>query len=43
VAITNLYPEARSVWAWLRAGWHVTLAYVAGFAALLVALGWQPH
>jgi Na+/H+ antiporter NhaD/arsenite permease-like protein len=43
VAITNLYPEARSVWAWLRAGWHVTLAYVAGFVALLVVLGWQPH
>jgi Na+/H+ antiporter NhaD/arsenite permease-like protein len=43
VAITNLYPEARSVWAWLRAGWHVTLAYVAGFVALLVTLGWHPR
>jgi Na+/H+ antiporter NhaD/arsenite permease-like protein len=43
VAISNLYPEARSVWAWLRAGWHVTLAYVVGFAVLLLALGWQPH
>jgi Na+/H+ antiporter NhaD/arsenite permease-like protein len=43
VAITNLYPETRSVGAWLRAGWHVGLAYVLGFAALLLVLGWQPH
>ena len=43
VAITNLFPEGRSVGAWLRAGWHVALAYVAGFLALLLTLGWQPH
>jgi Na+/H+ antiporter NhaD/arsenite permease-like protein len=43
VAITNLYPEARSVWSWLRAGWHVALAYVAGFTALMLTLGWHPH
>lgn len=43
VAITNLYPEARSVWSWLRAGWHVALAYVAGFTVLLLVLGWHPH
>jgi hypothetical protein len=43
VAITNLFPEGRSAAAWLRAGWHVALAYVVGFAALLLALGWQPH
>jgi Na+/H+ antiporter NhaD/arsenite permease-like protein len=43
VAITNLFPEGRSVGAWLRAGWHVALAYVAGFLALLLMLGWQPH
>jgi Na+/H+ antiporter NhaD/arsenite permease-like protein len=42
VAISNLYPEARSVWAWLRGGWHVMLAYMLGFAALLLTLGWQP-
>jgi hypothetical protein len=28
VAITNLFPEARSVGGWLRGGWHVALAYV---------------
>lgn len=42
VAITNLYPEARSVWSWLKGGWHVTLAYVLGFLALLLTLGWRP-
>jgi hypothetical protein len=31
------------VWAWLMAGWHVALAYVAGFFALLLTLGWAPH
>jgi Na+/H+ antiporter NhaD/arsenite permease-like protein len=43
VAITNLFPEARSVGAWLRGGWHVPVAYVAGFLVLYGALGWQPH
>jgi Na+/H+ antiporter NhaD/arsenite permease-like protein len=43
VAITNLYPEARSVGAWLRGGWHVALAYVLGFTVMLLTLGWHPH
>jgi hypothetical protein len=43
VAITNLFPEGRSVVSWLRAGWHVALAYVVGFAALLLLSGWHPH
>jgi Na+/H+ antiporter NhaD/arsenite permease-like protein len=43
VAITNLFPEGRSVGAWLRAGWHIALAYVVGFAVLLATLGWRPH
>jgi hypothetical protein len=43
VAISNLYPEARSVWAWLKGGWHVALAYVLGFAVLQLSLGWRPH
>ena len=42
VAISNLYPEARSVGAWLRHGWHVPVAYVIGFAVMLWLLGWQP-
>jgi hypothetical protein len=43
VALSNMYPQAKSVGAWLRGGWHVTLAYVIGFAALMLTLGWQPH
>src|SRR6187402_758735 len=35
VAITNLYPEARSVGAWVRQGWHVPLAYVIAFFVML--------
>jgi len=42
VAITNLFPEARSVGAWVRSGWYVALAYLAGFAVLLATLGWRP-
>ncbi|MDO8679805.1 MAG: citrate transporter [Acidobacteriota bacterium] len=43
VAITNLYPEARSVGAWVREGWHVAVAYVIGFFVMLTLLGWEPH
>ena len=42
VALSNMYPEAKSVGAWLRHGWHVALAYVVGFAAMLIILGWHP-
>ena len=43
VALSNMFPEARSVGLWLRHGWHVALAYVVGFFVLLAILGWQPH
>jgi Na+/H+ antiporter NhaD/arsenite permease-like protein len=42
VALSNMYPEARSVGAWLKGGWHVALAYVIGFAVMLAVLGWHP-
>ena len=42
VALSNLFPESRSVVAWIRHGWHVAVAYVLGFFALLWLLGWQP-
>jgi Na+/H+ antiporter NhaD/arsenite permease-like protein len=42
VAITGLFPEGRSVIAWLRGGWHVALAYAIGFAVLLALRGWTP-
>ena len=42
VALSNSYPEAKSVALWLGHGWHVTVAYVIGFAALMVIAGWHP-
>ena len=42
VALSNMYPEAKSVGNWLRHGWHVALAYVVGFAVLTAVLGWHP-
>lgn len=42
VAITNKFHEARNVVLWLRKGWHVAVAYVLGFFALYLLLGWEP-
>jgi len=43
VAVSNLYPEARSVAAWLKQGWYVAVGYVVGYAALMAVLGWNPE
>lgn len=43
VALSNMYPEARSVGLWLRHGWHVAIAYVIGFFVMLGIMGWEPH
>jgi hypothetical protein len=42
VAISNMYSEAKSVGRWLKHGWHVTVAYVVGFAVMLAVTGWHP-
>jgi Na+/H+ antiporter NhaD/arsenite permease-like protein len=42
VAICNKFPEARNVGLWLRKGWHIALAYVAGFFVLYLVMGWEP-
>jgi Na+/H+ antiporter NhaD/arsenite permease-like protein len=42
VALCNMYPQGRSVGAWLRGGWHVAVGYVLGFGALLLVVGWAP-
>ena len=42
VAISNMYPEAKSVGRWLRHGWHVALAYVVGFVVFMALVGWHP-
>jgi len=42
VALSNQFPEARSVAAWIKGGWHVAVAYVVGYFVLLAVLGWHP-
>ncbi len=42
VALANLFPEAKSTGKWIRGSWYVPLAYVAGFLAMLVLIGWEP-
>ena len=42
VAITNEFPEGRSVAQWVKQGWFVPVAYVVGFFVMFIALGWQP-
>lgn len=42
VALSGLFPQTRSVVSWLRHGWYVPVAYVAGFAVLLAVMGWHP-
>ena len=43
VALTNLYPEGRSVVRWLKEGWFVPVAYIVGFFVMLLAItGWNP-
>ena len=43
VALASMYPEGKNAIAWVRGGWHVTLAYVIGFAVMLAVLGWFPQ
>jgi Na+/H+ antiporter NhaD/arsenite permease-like protein len=42
VALSGLFPEARSAKQWLLGGWHVVLGYLVGFLAMLAVLGWRP-
>jgi len=43
VAVSNLFPEAKSVGKWLRHGWMIPVGYVVGFFVLLAVLGWHPQ
>ncbi|WP_291855262.1 citrate transporter [Bradyrhizobium sp.] len=42
VALSNMYPEARSVGRWISQGWPVAVAYVVGFLVMLAIIGWRP-
>jgi Na+/H+ antiporter NhaD/arsenite permease-like protein len=43
VAVAGILPEAKSAGRWLREGWPVAVAYVAGFFLMLALLGWNPE
>ena len=42
VALAGMFPQARSVGAWVTGGWHVAVGYLIGFAILLFTVGWHP-
>jgi Na+/H+ antiporter NhaD/arsenite permease-like protein len=42
VAITNKFPEGRNVILWVKNGWHIAVAYIIGFFALYLIMGWEP-
>ena len=42
VALSSQFPEARNAVQWVKQGWHVAVAYVVGFAVMLVLTGWHP-
>ena len=42
VAISNMYPEAKSVGLWLRHGWFVAVSYIVGFFVMFAIVGWNP-
>jgi Na+/H+ antiporter NhaD/arsenite permease-like protein len=42
VAISNMFPEAKSVGLWLKHGWFVAVAYVVGFFVMFSIIGWNP-
>ncbi len=43
VAISSKFHQARSVINWLKAGWHILVAYILGFFVLLYLMGWEPQ
>lgn len=43
VALSNMFPEMRSVVNYVKAGWFVTVAYIISFFIMLALVGWNPH
>ena len=42
VALSNIFPEARSVVEWIKRGWYIPVGYAVGFFTLLFVYGWNP-
>jgi Na+/H+ antiporter NhaD/arsenite permease-like protein len=43
VALSNMFPEMRSVVDYVKKGWFVTVGYIVGFFIMLGIVGWHPH
>ena len=43
VALSNMFPEMRSVVDYVKKGWFVIVAYIIGFFIMLGTVGWHPH
>lgn len=43
VAVSNLYPETRNVFRWIKGGWHIGIGYLIGFMVMLLTMGWHPE
>jgi Na+/H+ antiporter NhaD/arsenite permease-like protein len=41
IALSGKFQEIKSVYRWVTQGWHVVLAYPAGFFVMLAILGWN--
>jgi len=42
VVVATAFPEARSAPRWLRAAWHIPIAFLLGFAVQYALHGWHP-
>ncbi|MDO9257269.1 MAG: hypothetical protein Q7U54_17245 [Bacteroidales bacterium] len=43
VALSNMFPEMRSVTDYVKKGWFIIVAYIIGFFIMLGLVGWHPH
>jgi len=43
VALSNIFPEMRSVVEYVKQGWFVIVAYIIGFFVMLGVVDWHPH
>ncbi|MBL0310952.1 MAG: citrate transporter [Bacteroidetes bacterium] len=43
VALSNMFPEAKSIVAWVKNAWYIIPAYVISYFIMLQIMGWNPH
>jgi len=42
VALSNMFPQAKSTLSYLKNGWHIAVAYIVAFFVMLLVVGWNP-